>query len=78
VIIKDLPITPEVLRWAREDRELALAMVGGSFGKNSVRDWEEGRSRPSLAQLESLSKIFRRAAEGNGGQDEAILSGTLD
>ena len=53
------PVTPSVLRWAREDAGLTEADLGVIAGVDAdrVRHWESDEGRPTLGQL-------RRAADG--------------
>lgn len=55
-------ITPNVLRWARESarmtEETAAAKVSKS--KDILRDWEEGRSQPTIKQAQTLAKAYKR------------------
>ena len=55
--IERMPITPEVLTWARKRLGYtveALASQRPDFKK--IAEWERGSSRPTYRQLESLSK----------------------
>ncbi len=55
--VERMPITPEVLTWARERLGYtldALAVKRKDFKK--IADWENGESRPTYRQLERLAK----------------------
>lgn len=58
----DAPVTPVVLRWAREDAGLTTADVARFAGvKPAVADaWEDGVARPTLSQLRHLADAMRR------------------
>ena len=48
-----VPITPEVLQWARERSNFSLADLQSSFPK--YQSWEEGKEHPTYPQIERLS-----------------------
>lgn len=50
-------VKPELLRWARERARLDAAALVRRFPK--YLDWEGGRARPTLKQLEAFAKISR-------------------
>ena len=54
-------INPEVLRWARSLMELELEYVAEKAGvePQNLMQWEGGRSRPTVAQLRKLAKVYR-------------------
>ncbi len=58
----DAPVTPAVLRWAREDADLTTADVARFAGvKPAVADaWEAGAAKPTLSQLRHLADAMRR------------------
>jgi len=58
----DAPVTPAVLRWAREDAGLTTADVARFAGvKPAVADaWEAGAAKPTLSQLRHLADAMRR------------------
>ncbi|HBE43103.1 MAG TPA: hypothetical protein DDW27_18235 [Bacteroidales bacterium] len=52
-----IPIETEILKWARKRLNLEIAEVAHKIGKkpSEVTNWENGKSLPSLAQLEELA-----------------------
>lgn len=57
--VERMPITPEVLTWARERLGYsldALAVKRKDFKK--IAEWESGDSRPTYRQLESLATVL--------------------
>ena len=52
-----MPITPSVLRWARERAGFSLTALADDF--RNIEDWEEGAASPSYPQLERLSEKFK-------------------
>ena len=52
-----IPITPTVLRWARERAGLTIDEARTKFP--DIQSWEEGNSFPTYPQLEHLSEAFR-------------------
>lgn len=50
-------VNPRLLRWARERADLDLVALTRRFPK--LADWERGRLRPTLAQLEDFSRATR-------------------
>jgi len=61
-----IPVNPEVLRWARETSGLEVDEVAKRLKRkrvtlDTVLSWERGESSPSYAQLERLAyEIYRR------------------
>ena len=70
-----IPYNPALLRWARDNAGLSLheavllAKIKPPRQSNNkecftpedrLASWEEGRASPSLSQLESLAKAYRR------------------
>lgn len=56
------PITPKVLRWARESAKMPVE-VAASKVKVSVErlsDWEEGIDQPTINQAQTLAKAYKR------------------
>lgn len=57
-----VPVTPAVLRWARESigvtPEVAAARAGVTVER--LIGWEEGRGEPTLAKLRELGKLYQR------------------
>ena len=55
-------ITPKVFKWARESarmtEEIAASKVSVSVDK--LKDWEGGRSQPTIHQAQQLAKAYRR------------------
>lgn len=62
----DLPINPDVLKWARETQGLSLDEVADKLGRKSisaktVEAWEKGNGSPTYPQLETLAyMVYRR------------------
>lgn len=56
------PLTPSVLRWAREDAGLTEAELGAlaRVKGDRVRHWESGDDRPTLGQLRLFADGLRR------------------
>ena len=56
------PVTPSVLRWAREDAGLSEAKLGtlARVDEDRVRRWESGEDRPTLGQLRQVADGLRR------------------
>jgi len=51
--IEKIPITPEVLKWARERVGYSYGDLSNQFKK--LKEWEEGEAMPTYKQLENLS-----------------------
>jgi len=55
-------ITPNVLKWARESakmtEETAAAKVSVTIEK--LKEWEEGKSKPTIRQAQTLAKAYKR------------------
>jgi Zn-dependent peptidase ImmA (M78 family)/DNA-binding XRE family transcriptional regulator len=56
------PITPEVLRWARDDAGVTVADLAARVGVDAgrVRAWELGEEQPSLAKLRQAAELLGR------------------
>jgi len=54
---EQIPITPEVLRWARERAQFSIDEVREDF--RDIEAWEQGESFPTYPQLERLSEAFK-------------------
>ncbi len=54
---EQIPITPEVLKWARERAGFSLEEALEDFSK--IEKWESGESFPTYPQLERLSNKFK-------------------
>ena len=52
-----IAVSPQVLRWARDRAGLEMANLQKKFPK--LTEWERGKSRPTLKQLESFAKLSR-------------------
>jgi len=58
-----IKIKPSILIWARESLGLTVAEVAAKFDKDRdvVQQWENGKTSPTLAQLEKLAySIYKR------------------
>ena len=54
---EQIPITPEVLKWARERAGFSLEEAQADFSK--IEKWEAGEAFPTYHQLERLSNKFK-------------------
>lgn len=54
---EQIPITPEVLRWARQRAHYSVEEIRLKFPK--IEDWEAGKEFPTYPQLENISKKFK-------------------
>ena len=55
--VERMPITPNVLKWARERNGISLESVQRSFPKIDL--WEQGLAQPTYKQLERLAKKYK-------------------
>jgi transcriptional regulator with XRE-family HTH domain len=57
-----IPVSPEILRWAREASGYPTGRVASRLGvkEERVQSWEQGERQPTERQLEDLAKILRR------------------
>jgi len=55
-------VKPALLRWARETAGLAPGDASKKIGVKPARlaEWEEGRLRPTIAQLRKAANVYRR------------------
>ena len=55
-------VKPALLVWARERSGLKLQEAAAKMGMDAddLRDWENERERPSIAQLRKLSEVYKR------------------
>lgn len=55
--IEKVNINPEILTWAKKSLNLDDSYIAGKFNKKEedIRDWSNGRKRPTYKQLERLS-----------------------
>jgi Zn-dependent peptidase ImmA (M78 family) len=64
--VADLPINPDVLRWARETAGLSIDEVVEKFSRKrvtaeTVQAWENGEDSPTYEQLERLAyEVYKR------------------
>lgn len=58
----DIQVSGPVLKWAREQRGLAIEIAAkrGGVSEAKLTDIEEGLASPSLAQLRKLAEAYRR------------------
>jgi Zn-dependent peptidase ImmA (M78 family)/DNA-binding XRE family transcriptional regulator len=56
------PVTPEVLRWARESIGASLddAAQRAGVSVERVQAWEAGEAEPTVAKLRTLAKLYQR------------------
>ena len=52
-----MPVTPAVIRWAREQAGIPLAAARESFG--DIEEWESGSSRPTYCEIEQLADQYK-------------------
>ena len=52
-----MPVTPAVIRWAREQAGIPLADIRESFG--DVEEWESGSSQPTYREIEQLADQYK-------------------
>ena len=54
-------VTPSVLQWARERRELTPAELATRLkvSPDDVAQWERGEIRPSISQAETMARLFQ-------------------
>lgn len=52
-----MPVTPAVIRWAREQAGIPLADARERFG--DIERWESGRSRPTYDEIEQLADQYK-------------------
>lgn len=55
-------VTPEVIKWAREQMSLSLEEAARKIGRpvEDVAGWEDGSRRPTIAQLREASRVYKR------------------
>ncbi len=55
-------ITPSVIKWTREKAHYSITEASKKIGisEDILKDWEQGISKPSFAQAEKMSKVYRR------------------
>jgi Zn-dependent peptidase ImmA (M78 family)/DNA-binding XRE family transcriptional regulator len=56
------PVTPDVLRWARETVGVTLSDAATRAGVSEARilAWESGEEEPTVAKLRALAKLYQR------------------
>ena len=59
----EAPVTPSVMKWARERARLDVDQAAARIGrpKDDIIAWETGAKRPSLAQLRKASQVYKRS-----------------
>lgn len=57
-----IPVKPAVLVWARESMGRTIKEVASHLGESEelVRDWEAGQMQPTLSQLKTLARFYKR------------------
>ncbi len=57
------PVTPEVLRWARESVGASIGDAAKRAGVDDdrIRAWESGAAEPTVAKLRALAKLYQRS-----------------
>lgn len=53
-------VKPEILVWARESAGFSLDEVAKSSALSKVREWEAGHRKPTISQLRTLAKKYKR------------------
>lgn len=53
-------VKPEILVWARESAGFSLEQVEASSGLSKIREWESGEVSPTMNQLRTLAKKYKR------------------
>lgn len=56
------PVTPSVLKWARESIGVSIDAAAAHAGVSSdrVAAWESGEAEPTVAKLRALAKLYQR------------------
>jgi len=56
------PVTPTVIRWARESMGVSLEVAAqqAGVGTDRVLAWETGEAEPTVAKLRTLAKLYQR------------------
>ncbi len=56
------PVTPAVLRWARETVGVTVsdAAIRAGVTEDRLRAWESGEAEPTVAKLRALAKLYQR------------------
>ena len=56
-------VTPEVMRWAREQAGLDIATAAQKIGRPEadIEGWEQGTMRPSMPQARKASEVYKRS-----------------
>lgn len=57
-----VPVTPEVMSWARESAGVTPEVAAKRAGVTTDRlaDWEAGRTEPTLAKVRALANLYQR------------------
>ena len=55
-------ITPNVLKWARESAKMSkeTAASKASVTIDKLQEWENGTSKPTIKQAQTLAKAYKR------------------
>ncbi len=55
-------VTPEVMKWAREQMSLSLDEAARKIGRpvDDIVGWEDGSRRPTIAQLREAARVYKR------------------
>jgi Zn-dependent peptidase ImmA (M78 family)/DNA-binding XRE family transcriptional regulator len=60
----ECPVTPEIVKYAREYSGLSLEDVAKKYGPTvtpqTIRDWENGNDRPTISELEKFANLTSR------------------
>jgi Zn-dependent peptidase ImmA (M78 family)/transcriptional regulator with XRE-family HTH domain len=58
----DALISPELLTWARQSAGFSLAAAAAKLRvhEDRLRSWESGEARPTIAQLRSAARVYKR------------------
>lgn len=62
IVAEKAYITPKILTWARESARMPLDVAASKIGKSTetLKEWEDGVSQPTIKQAEKLAKIYKR------------------
>lgn len=53
-------VKPDILKWARETAGYNLEEVAASSGLSKIQEWESGELQPTINQLRTLAKKYKR------------------
>jgi transcriptional regulator with XRE-family HTH domain len=58
----EVDVEPRILVWTRESMGMNTAEVAKRFNlsENTIRKWESGQKKPTIAQIKKLARIYKR------------------